>query len=308
MSRRRYDLDLVFRNLDNGGMRIDEIGVFVRVFEAGSFAAAARAMGMPKATVSAKVAALEQRLGVTLIRRTTRSLRPTPAGELYFERCRRGLAEIEAAEALLQDEAENPVGTLRITAPVGMGDALLPALLGGFLERHPGLKSELILTNRELDLVTEGIDVALRIGPMRDSTYVARRFIEGGGSFYASDAYLRRNGTPVHIDDLASHRIIGFGNKIPRMTRDDVPVEVSVDPTIKCDDFFLARGLIECGLGIGYLPDLMVRGRRSGVRRVIPQYRTKGTTYFVYPRQSFVPARARHFISYALDRAAEWDG
>ena len=289
-------------------MRIDEITVFVKVFEAGSFAAAARAMGMPKATVSAKVAALEERLGVTLIQRTTRSLRPTPAGELYFERCRRGLAEIETAEALLQDEAENPVGALRLTAPVGMGDALLPALLGGFLERYPGLKAELILTNRELDLVAEGIDVAMRIGPMRDSTYVARRFLEGGGGFYASDAYLRRNGIPVRLHDLTSHRVIGFGNKIPRMTQDETPVEVLVDPTIKCNDFFMARALIESGLGIGYLPDLMVRGRRSGVRRVLPDYRTKGTTYFVYPNQSFVPARVRHFIAYAMDRAAEWDG
>lgn len=289
-------------------MRIDEISVFVQVLEAGSFAAAARAMGMPKATVSAKVAALEQRLGITLIQRTTRSLRATPAGELYYERCRRGLAEIEAAEALLQDEAENPVGVLRITAPVGIGDALLPALLGGFIERYPAVKSELILTNRELDLVAEGIDIAIRVGPMRDSTYVARRFIEGGGSFYASDAYLRRNGTPDRLGDLTSHRIIGFGNKIPRMTHDEVPIDVSVDPAIRCDDFFLTRALIESGLGIGYLPDLMVRGRRSGVRRVIPQYRTKATTYFVHPGQSFVPARVRHFISYALDRAAEWDG
>ena len=121
-------------------MRIDEIGVFIRVYEAGSFAAAARAMDMPKATVSAKVAALEERLGVTLIQRTTRSLRPTPAGELYYERCRRGLAEIEAAEAALAAESEEPTGILRLTAPVVLGVGMLPSLLGGFLERYPALK------------------------------------------------------------------------------------------------------------------------------------------------------------------------
>jgi DNA-binding transcriptional LysR family regulator len=289
-------------------MRIDEITVFVKVVEAGSFAAAARALAMPKATVSAKIAALEQRLGVTLIQRTTRSLRPTPAGVGYFERCRRGLAEIEAAEAALAAEAEEPVGVLRITAPVVYGEGLLPSLLGGFLERHPTLKADAIVTNRELDLVADGIDVALRVGPMRDTSYVARRFLSDGGSLYASDAYIKRHGEPGTPDDLASHRVVGGGRSQLRMTRNGEPVDVTIDPAIAADDFHMTRSLIEMGAGIGYLPDIMVRGSRQPgrLRRVLADYRRFGTISFVYPNQPFVPVRVRLFIAYALERANEW--
>ena len=290
-------------------MRIDEISVFVKVFEAGSFAAAARALGMPKATVSAKMAALEQRLGVTLIQRTTRSLRPTPAGVIYFERCRRGLAEIEAAEAALAAEAEEPVGVLRITVPVVYGEELLPSLLGGFLERYPAVRADAVVTNRELDLVAEGVDLALRIGRLKDSSYVARHFISDGSSFYASDSYIKRHGEPETLEDLAGHRVVGLGRgRLLQLTRGSEPVEVTVDPTIASDDFHMTRSLIEMGAGIGYLPDIMVRGSRRPVRprRVLPDYRRRGATSFVYPNQAFVPTRVRRFIAYALEHASEW--
>lgn len=288
-------------------MRIDEIGVFVRVLETGSFAAAARALHMPKATVSAKVAALEQRLGVTLIQRTTRSLRATPAGELYYERCRRGLAEIEAGEAALAAEAEVPAGVLRLTAPIVAGDSMLPVLLSGFLDRYPTMKVDVVLTDRELDLVVEGIDLAIRVGPLKDSSYVARRFVEGGGSLYASDAYLERHGMPMGIADLASHRVVGFRTEPTRLARRGEPAEARLDPVIGCNDFHMVRTLIEAGVGIGYLPSLMARGRSVRLHPVVPDYRTVATIYFAYPNQPFVPARVRHFIAYALEHAAEWE-
>ena len=289
-------------------MRIDEISVFVQVFQAGSFAGAARTMGMPKATVSAKLAALERRLGVTLIQRTTRSFRPTPAGELYYGRCRRGLAEFEAAELVLAAEAEEPIGELRMTFPVVLGDYMVPSLLAGFLERFPKVKVDLVVTDREHDLVADGIDVALRVGPMRDTSYLSRRFVDAGGGFYAGDAYVKRHGLPETLEDLAKHPIVGIGRSVIRLVRNGQQAEISLDRSISCDDFHAARGLIEMGLGIGYLPDIMAAGSRKTVRlrRVLPDYRTEGTVNFVYPNQPFVPARVRHFIAFALERAGEW--
>lgn len=290
-------------------MRIDEIGVFVRVFEAGSFAAAARAMGMPKATVSAKVAALEERLGVTLIQRTTRSLRPTPAGELYFERCRRGLAEIEAAELALAAEVDQPMGTLRLTAPAAMCEGMVPSLLGSFLERYPALKAEVVVTNRELDLVAEGIDLAFRIGPMRDSSYLSRLFVPGGGSFYASEGYIKRHGAPETLEELRSHPFVAIARGSLPMVRGVDAVDIAIEPMVVCNDFHMVRAVIETGTAIGYLPDVMASGRKAPrLRRILPDYHKLGTINFVYPNQPFVPARVRHFIAHAFERASEWGG
>jgi len=288
-------------------MRIDEVKVFVRVLEAGSFVAAARLLGMPTTTVSAKVAALEQRLGVTLIQRTTRKLRATPSGQLYFERCRIGLREIEAAEDALAPDADSPVGTLRMTFPIALARVLLPPILAGFRKAVPEVKVDILVTDREVDLVGERIDLAVRVGPLRDSSFVARLFLHGAGGFFASAKYLKRRGTPKTLDDLAGHEIIGRAGPRPvRMAVGRASVEVKPEAMITCDDFNLARALIAMDAGIGYLPTVLAAGGRGEqpLVRVLPEYSVPPTgLYFVYPNQKFVPARVKSFIAFAVDAA-----
>jgi DNA-binding transcriptional LysR family regulator len=291
-------------------MRIDEITVFVRVLEAGSFAAAARLIGMPTTTVSAKVAALEKRLGATLIHRTTRQLRATPAGALYLERCRSALLEIEMAEAELKSDSEEPTGTLRITAPTVLGRSILPELVADYRRKFPAVRVEATVMDRKANLVAEGVDLAIRVGPLQDSSLVARKWFEGSGGFFASPAYLERHGTPKTLDDLANHHLVGFsragGNLPDKMLCRGEVVEVKLDALIVSNDFYVSRSFIDLDLGIGYLPPPMDRAWRGqqALVRVLPEYSSLiATVYFVYPRQRFVPARVKSFIAYAIERA-----
>ena len=162
---------------------MDAISVFVKVVEAGSFSAAARRLGMPKTTVSAKVAGLERRLGVRLIQRTTRKLRMTEAGEKYFRHCAIAIREVELGEAALQSTKGRPYGVLKVTAPVAMGQHSLPRIARAYAAKYPDVSLELILTNRVVDLVEEGVDLAIRwAGELRDSSLIARRFFEARSS------------------------------------------------------------------------------------------------------------------------------
>lgn len=184
---------------------MDAITVFVRVVEAGSFAAAAKRLGMPKTTVSAKVAGLERRLGVNLIQRTTRKLRMTDVGEKYYHHCAIATREVELGEAALQSAKEKPSGVLKVTAPVDLGHALLPRIARAYTAKYPDVSLELTLTNRVVDLVEEGVDLAIRWGgALKNSSLIARRFDETSSNLWASTKYLKGLGKPVHPRDLAN--------------------------------------------------------------------------------------------------------
>jgi DNA-binding transcriptional LysR family regulator len=284
-------------------MRTDEISVFVGVLEAGSFAGAARRLRMPATTVSAKVAALERRLGVTLIQRTTRKLRVTPAGQTYFERCRIGLREIEAAEAEIAAEAGSLTGLLRLTAAVDIAQTVLPSIIGAFRDAYPAVHLELIVTDRVVDMVAEGVDLAIRMGPLRDSTLVTRSFFATGpAALFASQRYLDRRGVPGHPDDLRHHDLIGFGKPWARpplpMLFGDRKVEIDLSGALTCDDLLTVRTFVAMGLGIGFLPGFLADEVR--LVRVLPTLRAKVTgMHFAYPAQKFVPTRVKRFIAFA---------
>lgn len=288
-------------------MRVDEIAVFIRVLEAGSFSAAARLLAMPPTTVSAKVAALEKRLGTQLIQRTTRSLRATAAGERYLARCQAALKQLEEAEAELAPGYEVPSGTLRITAPVVLGRSVLPEIIAAYRQAYPAVRVEVRLADRKVDLVREGIDLAIRVGPLKTSSLIARKLTEGFGGFYASRAYVEEHGAPQTLDDLPDHRMIGFsrdGNLTGRMLYRGNVVEVTIESAIVSDDFFMVRRFIEMGLGIGYLPSLMAEHGPDPLLRVLPECSSlRAGIYIVYPSQRFVPARIRSFVDFAVARA-----
>src|SRR5215469_1068819 len=220
-------------------MNLDDIAVFVRVVEAGSFSAAARRLEMPKATVSAKIARLEKRLGLSLIQRTTRKLRVTEAGEEYFRHCADAIREVELAEAALQSTSGKPSGVLKITAPVDLGHTLLPRIVNAYTARYPDVSVELFVTNRIVDLVGEGIDLAIRPSQaLKDSSLIAQRFFEIGSNLWASPRYLERLGALAHPRDLTKAAVVGFrprGSMV--LTNGKSDVEVPTTGRVRADDF-----------------------------------------------------------------------
>lgn len=187
--------------------RFQAMATFVRVVETGSFSAAARQLGVGQPAVSKTVAQLEEWLQARLLLRSTHGLTPTEAGAGYYERARAALREAEEAEAAARGAA-GLSGRLRLAAPTTFARLLVVPRLPKFLARHPHLDVEVILDDRPIDLIAEGIDVALRLGSLADSTAVARRLASGGRAVVATPAYLARAGVPVSPADLAGHEAV----------------------------------------------------------------------------------------------------
>jgi DNA-binding transcriptional LysR family regulator len=283
-------------------MDLGGIAIFVKVVQAGSFSGAARLLGLPNTTVSAKVARLEKRLGVTLIQRTTRKLNITPAGRAYYERCVRGLEEIETAEAEVVLSAGEPGGLLRITAPGDVAHGMLPPIVSRFLARYPRTRVEVLVANRVVDLVAEGVHLAIRAAALRDSTLVARRFMPFTGGLWASRAYLGRKGTPKAPAELEKHDCLvfpRFSAQALRLTDGRSRIEVKPAGRLAVDDPGTMRNFILRDLGIGLLPDYLARD--TPLVRVLARWTwMSGALSFVYPGQRFVPATVRAFIDTAL--------
>lgn len=286
-------------------MDLNAIAVFVKVVQAGSFSGAARLLGMPNTTVSAKVAGLEKHLGVTLIHRTTRKLNITPQGRRFFLQCLRGLEEIEAGEQALTSEAREPSGVLRITAPGDVAHHVLPSFVSHYLGEHPNVRVELIVTNRVVDLVGEGVDLAIRAGALKDSTLVARPFVSYSGGLWATQRYLEERGDPATPDALTGHALLSF-SRLPRqrLTLSDGrrKTEIALHPRIVADDLETLRAFVLQDAGIGPMPDFLARG--TDLRRVLPQWTwARASLSFVYPGRRFVPPTVRTFIDTALSRS-----
>ncbi len=186
----------------------DDMNAFVRVVEKGSFAAAAQDLSLTPSAVSKIVTRIEQRLGVQLLTRTTRRLALTPEGETYFRRCRDILAAIEAAEAEVASSGTSLQGHIRVSASTSVGRYQIAPILPAFLGRHPGMAIELDATDRQIDLIVENVDVALRTGQLADSSLVARKISEARRIICASPAYLDRRGTPAVPADLLEHNCL----------------------------------------------------------------------------------------------------
>lgn len=196
--------------------RLSNIEAFVAVIEAGSFSAAADRLGIARSMVSRRIGALEKRLGVQLLQRTTRSLSLTEPGRHFFERAVRLLADLDEAEQSVADDAAELRGRVRLAAPLSFGLHHLVGALGDFLLAHPAVELDLDLNDREVNLVEEGFDLAVRIGTLRDSTLLARRIGTVRFVTCASPAYLERHGEPQSPADLAGHVGLHYANLPPR--------------------------------------------------------------------------------------------
>lgn len=282
--------------------RLDGVAVFVRVIEAGSFTLAAERMHLTRSAIGKVIARLEGRLGVRLLHRTTRSQTLTEAGQAYYDRCVRALSELDAAEAELESGHSEPRGRLRVSAPIAFGHYCVAPVLFGLARKHPELQIDISFTDRAVDLVEENIDLAVRIGTLRDSTSLAaRRLGVQDQSIGAAPLYLARHGTPVDIDDFEGHVGIAYsraGVVSPWrvLDTDGVERELPIKSQLSLDDIQAIAGAGVAGLGLVELPcwllsQYVATGQLVAVRercRVRPQ-----EIHAVWPKTRYLPLKIR---------------
>jgi DNA-binding transcriptional LysR family regulator len=284
---------------------LNRVAAFVRVVREGSFTSAAKALGLPKSSISRSVAQLEQDLGLRLLHRTTRKLHLTDAGSAYYERVSRAITDIGEATCVAADMQAQLRGNVRITAPVDLGVWALAPIVSRFVRKHPNIHVHVGLTGRLVDMVAEGFDLALRVGPLRDSALVARRIKPLEGGIYASARYIARRGEPKRIEDLASHDCVLF-RPMPAWTmldREGRERTVEVSGPVSVDDFMFAHEAVVAGAGLGLMPAFLCEKEthRGSLVRVLPSWRLKGSMLnVVYPSARFVPQRVVVFRDFLL--------
>jgi DNA-binding transcriptional LysR family regulator len=281
--------------------------------QAGSFTAAARALDMPKSSVSRKVSELEDRLGVRLLQRTTRKLGLTDAGRLYFDRSSRIVAEMEEAEQAVAQTQSAPRGLLRVTAPLSFG--MLGPMMAAFLQRHPDVQVELVCTDRRVDLVDEGFDVAIRAGPLDDSTLIARSLGVLERVLIASPAYLRRRKRPRSPAELSEHDCVNFGaGHAPTvwiLHSGERRVEVRVSPRYSVNELDLLLEAARAGVGIALIARFVaVEDLRAGrLRQLLPEWSSPKTPiHAVYPTARHLSPKVAAFVEFMRESFAACGG
>jgi DNA-binding transcriptional LysR family regulator len=285
-------------------MEITAIQAFVQVVRANGFSAAGRQLGVPRSTLSRQLQRLEAELGVRLVERTTRSFSLTEVGRAYFERCTRALDALESANEQAREAASRPRGLLRITAPIDIARHLVAPMLSEFRHRYPDVELALETSQRRVDLIAEGYDLALRGGErLDDSRLVARKLLTHVFALFASPAYLEARGVPDAVAELSEHDLIGFapqGHALPwKLAGPDGPVELTPSSWLRANDMGFLQAAVEAGAGIGLVDvGIIADALRAGrVRRVLPAYSMHGgALYAIHPSARRVPLKLRVFL------------
>ncbi len=283
---------------------LNEIAIFVKVVDAGSFTGAARALGLPKSTVSRKITQLEERLAVRLLQRTTRTLSLTDTGSAYYQQCSRIISDVEEANIAVTEMQSKPMGLLRITAPMLFGSLALSDLIADFLKQNQDIQIEMVLTDQSLDLIQEGIDVAFRVGTLADSSLIARSLGSVKVITCASPSYIEEFGTPTTPHELGQHKTIGWNQM---STWDfDSPEKLSMDMKhrVRVNDALSLRKLALNGLGITRLPAFLCADDiKSG--QLVPilcdwTYRST-PIHALYPSNRHLSVKVRSFVDFIVE-------
>ena len=283
--------------------RLQAMSVFVRVIESGSFSAAARDLKMGQPAVSKIVAALESHLGVRLLMRSTHQLMPTEAGQAYYEKARHVVADADEADIVARGEALGLEGRLRVCAPVTFARLHIAPKLGAFLDAHPKLALELYMDDRNVDLLAENIDVALRLGALADSGLTARKLAESKRHVVASRAYLDRRGTPLSPGELLAHEAIVYtrvsGGAQWQFRQGSTEVSVEVPCRLACTAAEGVREAVLAGLGFAVVSSWMMQAElASGAVVVILEdwQLPVMPLWAVFPSGRLPSTKARTFI------------
>jgi len=284
---------------------LQEMAVFAKVVAAGSLSAAARELGLSPALISRRLAGLEARLGVRLVNRTTRSLRLTDEGASYYDTCTRVLAEIDEADAAVSAGRVEPQGALKVAMPASFGHQHLAPLIPEFASRYPKVQMALSLSDRNVNVIEEGFDLAIRIAHLEDSSLAARRLAPNRRVVCASPAYLERHGTPRTPQDLARHNCLTANDFVTNWDYkgpDGKPGSVRVSGRYACDNWEVLREWALAGLGVALKStwDVHRHLKDGSLVSVCPGY-TFGSDvaiFAVYPHRRFLPAKTRVFIEF----------
>lgn len=289
--------------------RLHELEVFVAVAEAGSFAKAGRRMRLSPPAVTRAIAALENRLGARVFNRTTRSLKITEVGQRFLENARRILIDLDTAEKDAVGDTSVPHGHLTVTASVTLGRSTLAPVVGAFLSQHARVSVSILLLDRITNLVEEGIDVAVRIGPLPDSSLVARKVGSVRRILVASPTYVARRGLPLSPADLRLHSVIGFTGLMPnrewRFMEGRSGYSVSLMPRLEINDALAAIAAAENGEGITIALSYMVaeKIREGRLLPVLDAFTPAPVPVsLVYPQNRLISPKVRAFVEFAAPR------
>lgn len=257
---------------------LNDLVIFARVAETGSFSEAARRSSMPVSTVSRRVAELEDQLAVRLFERSTRKLRLTEIGAEILEQAQRGAEVSEAVDSIVSSRHSEIRGTLRLSTPPSISENLLAPLIGAFRTAYPAVEVQVLVAERHVDHISEGIDLALRLGPFVDSSLIARPVLRYRHRLVSSPEYLKGRRAPEHPDELSGHQLLAFAywSQQHRWTleRDGIRKTVSFRPQVTMNDFAGLATLLASGGGIGELPPIVAPALFASGRliEVMPQW------------------------------------
>jgi DNA-binding transcriptional LysR family regulator len=282
-----------------------QISTFVDVVAKGSLSAAARAEGIAPAVIGRRLDALEQRLGVKLLQRTTRKLALTNEGAAFLEDCQRILTELEDAEAAVAERSARATGHLLVSAPAGFGRQHVAPLLPSFLSEHRDVRATLNLNDRVVDIIGEGVDVAIRIASLSDSSLVGVKLADNQRVLVATPAYLKRHGTPRSLDDLGKHNCLAISSDGSQrgwtFRQEGKIVTLKVSGNMGCNDGAVLHDWVLAGRGLAWRSMWEVGGdiEAGRLRTVLDEYAAPGNDiYAVFAQRNHLPLRIRAFVDF----------
>lgn len=297
--------------------RLDAMRAFMRVVSSGSYAEAARQLGLTRSAISKAVTELEHHLGARLLDRTTRRVTPTEAGRAYHERVAGILADVDETESAISRLHDEPKGLLRVNAPMSFGTLYLAQAIADFMLAYPDLRIEAIMNDRFIDPLEEGVDVTVRIGVLQDSSLIARKLAPARRVLVASSAYLKSHGIPATPADLADHRALNFGHASGQqrwqLQDGDEVVSVPIDAALCSNNGDVLRAAALNGNGITLLPTFMVGPDIAAGRLsiVLPDHPPVGLgIYALYAPNRYLAAKTRVFVDFLSARFGDrpnWD-
>jgi len=285
--------------------RLNSMGIFVQVVRKGSFTAASKKLNLSRAQISKSVMQLEAHLGTRLLNRTTRKISLTETGRAYYERCKMILNDIEEIESIAGEQTVTPHGTLTISAPTSFGVLHLQEAISEYLKQYPQVKIVLSLTDRFIDVVSEGFDVGIRIASLEDSSLVARRIAPCKQVICASPDYLRRNGIPKVPVDLTTHSCLTYSNNLKPETwvlqGPEGKQSIKVNGSVCADNGDILKAAALSGLGITSLPTFIVGMdiKTGKLQPVLTEYSPPEISiYAVFPSRRYLSAKVRTFVDF----------
>lgn len=289
---------------------LNDLFFYARVVEHGGFAPAGRALGVPKSTLSRRISLLEERLGARLLQRSSRRFAMTEIGQVYYRHCAAMIAEAEAAQEAVDQLRAEPRGTVRVTCPVSLMRSHVSVMVSRFLAAYPRVHVQLSATNRRVDVIEEGVDVALRVRfpPLESAGLVMRKLADSNQLVVASPTLLDKVGRPTTPAELNRFDGLDLVRTVSTSTwdltrSDGLTASIGFEPRFLSDDMVALRDAAEAGVGIVQLPDLLVRNQIGAgtLETVLPDWRPKtGIIHAVFPSRRGLSPTVRSFVDFLV--------